>query len=134
MAYIRGRNYIWRDDERVHIWAAEGDDGWKESAWAEEVQPVGTPAEAAPSGVGIRQEVADLYVVMRLAQLIQEGPGDHPHRAGCQYLQGQRRLPGSRQPRACSATQPGRNLAIRSRRFITLEGSNAFSFSTRLPS
>ena len=75
MSYIRGPNYIWRDDERVHIWVADGHDEWQESGWAEEFQrqvPQPQPEYGAPSGVGLRQDVADLYVVMRFAELVQE--------------------------------------------------------------
>ena len=69
MAYIRGANYIWHDDERVHVWAADGLDNWQESGWIEDAQSLDTarPADGGPSGVAVSQEVADLYVVMRFA-------------------------------------------------------------------
>lgn len=75
MAYIRGATYIWHDDERVHIWAADGRDEWQDSGWAEAVQSQRRgeqPMGAAPSGVGLSQDVADLYVVMRFAELVQQ--------------------------------------------------------------
>jgi hypothetical protein len=73
MAYIRGANYIWSDIDRLHIWAADGNDEWRDTGWAEEVHaqsPAPTP-HGGPSGVGLQQEAADLYVVMRFAQLWQ---------------------------------------------------------------
>jgi hypothetical protein len=73
MAYIRGANYIWHDDDRVHFWAADGLDNWQESGWIEEVQSKTTEGnEVGPSGVALNQAVADLYVVMRFAKLVQQ--------------------------------------------------------------
>ena len=74
MAYIRGANYIWRDDDRVHFWAADGLDNWQESGWIEDVRSKATDAgdEAGPSGVALNQSVTDLYVVMRFAELVQQ--------------------------------------------------------------
>lgn len=31
MAYLRGDQYVWSDEERLHIWVADGYDGWGES-------------------------------------------------------------------------------------------------------
>lgn len=75
MSYMRGPCYVWRDDECVHIWAENGYDGWDDSGWAEGRKPSQIPESAeraGASGVGIRQEVADAYVVMRLAELVCE--------------------------------------------------------------
>src|SRR5262245_20656910 len=74
MACIRGATYIWNDDERVHVWAADGLDNWQDSGWIEYVQAPETarPADGSPSGVALRQDVADLYVVMRFAELMQQ--------------------------------------------------------------
>ena len=75
MSYMRGACYIWRDDGRVHIWAEDGYDGWADSDWAEGREQTPTPDSAqhgGASGVGIRQEIADGYVVMRLAELVAE--------------------------------------------------------------
>jgi hypothetical protein len=74
MAYIRGAYYFWRD-EQLHLWAADGYDGWDESGWAEAqgtLQGVPTATDR-PSGVAIPQAVADEYVVMRFAELVREG-------------------------------------------------------------
>lgn len=75
MSYTRGACYIWPDDDRVHIWVEDGYDGWDESSWAEgrarSQSPNSTEHERA-SGVGVRQESADAYVVMRLAELVAE--------------------------------------------------------------
>jgi hypothetical protein len=73
VSYMRGACYIWRDDERVHVWAEDGDDGWHDSSWAEgrKHAPLLDPAQHGDaSGVGLRQEIADAYVVMRLAELV----------------------------------------------------------------
>ena len=75
MSYMRGACYVWRDDDRVHVWAEDGYDGWSDSSWAEGRAHAATPDSAQPgeaSGVGIRQEIADAYVVMRLAELVAE--------------------------------------------------------------
>ncbi len=73
MSYMRGPCYVWRDDDRVHVWADDGYDGWDSASWAEGPSqvPDSTPHGGA-SGVGIRQEIADAYVVMRLAELVCE--------------------------------------------------------------
>ena len=74
MAYTRGPSYIWRDDHHVHIWAEDGYDGWVEAGWSEgrkhSVPESASYGEA--SGVGIQQEIADAYAVMRLAELVCE--------------------------------------------------------------
>lgn len=75
MSYMRGTCYIWRDDDRVHVWAEDGYDGWGDSSWAEGRNHAPTPDSAqhgGASGVGIRQAIADSYVVMRLAELVAE--------------------------------------------------------------
>jgi hypothetical protein len=75
VSYMRGACYIWRDDERVHVWAEDGDDGWHDSGWAEGPKhaPLLPSAQhGGASGVGLRQEIADAYVVMRLAELVAE--------------------------------------------------------------
>jgi hypothetical protein len=68
VSYMRGSCYIWRDDERVHVWAEDGCDGWHDSSWAEG-QTHAPRLDAAPhaeaSGVGLRQEIADAYVRAR---------------------------------------------------------------------
>ena len=76
MPYMHGRNYLWVDDSHVHIWSAEGYDGWDESTWGQEFQaPSGRQSSAfgRPSGVSVRQKVADEYVAMRLAELVANG-------------------------------------------------------------
>jgi len=74
MSYMRGGCYIWRDDERVHVWIDDGYDGWRESTWAHGRTQRSAHAgrQEATSGVGIRQDTADAYVVMRLAELVAE--------------------------------------------------------------
>ncbi len=75
MSYMRGAVYIWADDKRVHFWAADGEDYWQESGWGLDAQESARSAEdseAQPSGVSLQQDVADAYVMMRLAELIEE--------------------------------------------------------------
>jgi hypothetical protein len=74
MAYIRGANYIWHDHDRVHVWAADGFDNWQDSGWIEELrsQAPGHADDTGPSGVALSQDVADLYVVMRFAELLKQ--------------------------------------------------------------
>jgi len=35
MSYMLGRQYVWVDATHIHIWSAEGYDGWDESSWAQ---------------------------------------------------------------------------------------------------
>jgi len=76
MSYMRGAHYLWTDGEQIHLWAAAGYDGWDQSGWAH-ARGLGTDAVAvrphpAPSGVALPQTVADEYVLMRLAELIED--------------------------------------------------------------
>jgi hypothetical protein len=49
-------------------------DNWQESGWIEDVQSKTTEGgdEVGPSGVALDQAVADIYEVMRLAELVQQ--------------------------------------------------------------
>jgi hypothetical protein len=78
MSYIRGDTYIWHDGENVHLWSADGKDGWDQSVWYTGVtgkepsgEEEGDPDEKA-SGVMILESLLDEFVVMRLAEMIQE--------------------------------------------------------------
>jgi hypothetical protein len=76
MSYMQGRIFLWADDSHVHIWSAEGYDGWDESTWGREFEaPSGRQSSAfgRPSGVSVRRKVADEYVAMRLAELVAAG-------------------------------------------------------------
>ena len=73
MSYMRGDNYIWSDGERLHIWVADGYDGWDEAIWAIDEREKRHEDRANASGVSIPEEVMDEFVVMRLAQMIKEG-------------------------------------------------------------
>ena len=75
---MRGDTYIWHDWENVHLWAADGKDGWDQSVWytgvtgkepseEEECDP-----DVKASGVMISESVLDEYVMMRLAEILQE--------------------------------------------------------------
>lgn len=93
-----GRQYLWVDATHVHIWSAEGYDGWDESSWVQGFEAPTDRRSAAfgrPSGVSVRQEVADEYVVMRLAELVATGRfeaaveralANHAGNRGCQAL------------------------------------------------
>lgn len=71
MSYMRGACYIWSDEATVHLWLADGDDGWSESAWAG--QYLGAEDSGArPSGARIPFETLDELVAMRLAELIEQ--------------------------------------------------------------
>ena len=98
MSYVHGRIYLWVDDSHVHIWSAEGYDGWDESSWAQEFQAPNDRRSAAfgrPSGVSLRQKLADEYVAMRLAELVATGElnaaidralVNHAGNSGCKAL------------------------------------------------
>ena len=98
MPYTLGRQYIWVDDTHVHIWSAEGYDGWDESSWNQGFEAPTDRRSAAfgrPSGVSVRQKVADEYVVMRMAELVASGElsavmdralANHGGNSGCQAL------------------------------------------------
>jgi hypothetical protein len=98
MAYIHGRIYLWADDSHVHLWSAEGYDGWDESTWVKEFEAPNERRSAAfgrPSGVSLRQKVADEYVAMRMAELVATGQfaavmdralASHGQNSGCEAL------------------------------------------------
>jgi hypothetical protein len=79
MAYMRGEYYLWDDESGLHIWAADGYDGWDEASWACEKTGPGEQDYARradrthASGVSIPQRVADEYVVMRFVEMLIEG-------------------------------------------------------------
>ena len=98
MPYMLGRQYVWVDDTHIHIWSAEGFDGWDESSWAQGFEVPTDRRSAAfgrPSGVSVRQKVADEYVAMRMAELVATGElsaamdralASHGENSGCQAL------------------------------------------------
>ncbi|MBM4297797.1 MAG: hypothetical protein FJ143_08660 [Deltaproteobacteria bacterium] len=67
MSYMRGDTYIWSDGTHVHFWARDGYDEWDQAGWHD---PNST---GNPSGVALPQAIADEYVVMRMAEMIDEG-------------------------------------------------------------
>jgi hypothetical protein len=73
MSYIRGDTYIWSDGARLHIWVADGYDGWDDAVWAMEASAKRRPDRVNASGVGIPEEVMDEFVMMRVAQIMDEG-------------------------------------------------------------
>lgn len=70
MSYVRGERYLWRDDERLHVWVADGDDGWRDSGWGE------THSGGSAEGVSVPLDIIDDFVVMRLAELLDSGTLD----------------------------------------------------------
>jgi hypothetical protein len=96
-----GRQYVWTDDTHVHFWSAEGYDGWDESSWVQQFESPSGRRSAAfgrPSGVSLRQKVADEYVIMRMAELVSTGEigatidralAEHRSQKGCQALAAQ---------------------------------------------
>ncbi len=101
MSYMLGRQYVWVDETHVHFWSAEGYDGWDESSWVQQFESPSGRRSAAfgrPSGVSLRQKVADEYVVMRMAELVSTGDigaaidralAQHGAHRGCQALAAQ---------------------------------------------
>jgi hypothetical protein len=101
LPYMLGRQYVWVDDTHLHIWSAEGYDGWDESSWTKEFESPSDRRSAAfgrPSGVSVRQKVADEYVVMRMAELVAKGElgaaieralEKHGENSGCDALKAQ---------------------------------------------
>lgn len=77
MSYMRGNNYLWSDGDNMHLWVADGYDGWDESGWNtgpnDEPRDFGLGAESKPSGVKISEKVLNEFVMMRLAEIIHEG-------------------------------------------------------------
>jgi hypothetical protein len=77
VAYLRGDYYVWADgDDRVHIWACDGADGWEDSGWASDAEGKPLPRREAAAGVSVPKRVLDEYVMMRLAELIESGDAD----------------------------------------------------------
>ncbi len=73
MSYNRGDNYIWSDGERLHIWVADGYDGWDEALWAIDESDKRREDRVTASGVSIPEAIMDEFVMMRLAQMVAEG-------------------------------------------------------------
>jgi hypothetical protein len=70
---MRGDYYLWSDGAEVlHIWVADGYDGWDEAIWATDEGGKRYEDRAKASGVGIPEKVMDEFVVMRLAQMVEE--------------------------------------------------------------
>ena len=74
MSYQRGDTYIWAGgDGRVHVWVADGDDGWRDSIWAAGEDGRRHSGREHASGVGVPETNMDELVVMRFAELLQDG-------------------------------------------------------------
>ena len=95
MSYMRGRHYVWCDGERLHLWAANGYDGWDDSIWASGFSNSNGRGAHRASGVAIPTDVIDELVVMRLAEMIAGGTvaatieracAKHKGNGGCEVL------------------------------------------------
>jgi hypothetical protein len=73
MAFMRGRYYLWSDATHLHVWADDGYDQWDQSVWAAAIDGGDLPRESDPSGACVPIDVLDEFVVMRLAQMLDEG-------------------------------------------------------------
>lgn len=60
MSYFRGEHYLWNSDDALHIWGHEND-------------PLCNNIEGYSGGVCIPNEIADMFAVMRFAELLQSG-------------------------------------------------------------
>src|SRR5256885_1220549 len=72
VSYMRGKYYLWTGSDGVHLWAFDGEDGWKNSGWGLSVKDWKTKRGQKPGGVRIPEPVLDEYVVMRFAELLDE--------------------------------------------------------------
>lgn len=72
MSYMRGNYYVWHDGENVHIWSADGYDGWNDSVWAVDDKGKRDGDRISASGVSLPEPVLDQLVMMRLAQMMEE--------------------------------------------------------------
>ena len=72
MSYLRGQYYVWTGSDGVHLWAADGEDSWKDSVWAESARKRKVKRGQKPSGVRLPESTLDEFVVMRFAELIDE--------------------------------------------------------------
>lgn len=77
MSYMRGNNYLWSDGEYMHLWLADGYDGWDESSWNTgangEPRDFGLGEDSKPSGIKIPEKILNEFVMMRLAEMLHEG-------------------------------------------------------------
>ena len=72
MSYLRGKYYFWKGSDGVHLWAFDGEDGWKDSVWAEAFKNSKRVRKQKPAGVCLPEPILDEFVVMRFAELIDE--------------------------------------------------------------
>ncbi len=75
MSY-RGDAYIWHDGDNLHVWVVDGKDGWDQAVWYTGVtgkEPKEeSDSDVKVSGVMIPESALDEFVVMRLAEMLQE--------------------------------------------------------------
>jgi hypothetical protein len=72
MSYMRGDYYVWHDGDNVHLWAANGYDDWDNAVWACDLEGNRHPDRSNASGIAIAEAVLDQFVMMRLAEMIEE--------------------------------------------------------------
>ncbi len=73
MAYVRGDYYIWGNEDGVHFWGVTGEDGWRGSIWHVSAMERHKGEGVEPGGTWIPAPVVDQFVVMRLAELVEQG-------------------------------------------------------------
>ena len=59
MSYMRGNYCIWVSSDGVHLWAADGEDHWKNSVWATGLEKRKLKRSEKPSGVRLPISVLD---------------------------------------------------------------------------
>lgn len=77
MSYMRGGCYIWRDDDRAHVWAEDGSDGWDDTSWAE--------GRKLSHDVGMR--LAELVCEQRIGAVVESAVASFGGNGGCLALQ-----------------------------------------------
>jgi hypothetical protein len=71
---------LWNSGERLHIWSADGYDGWDQSVWAcadtDDDQAKRREGYEEASGTSIPWRVIDAFVMVRLVEIIRNGAVD----------------------------------------------------------
>jgi hypothetical protein len=85
MSYMRGNYYVWASgdsdkDSRVHVWVEAMESNLKESGWAHVRERV--------SGTSLPEPIFDELVVMRYAELEEEGEVDAAARRALRHYGG----------------------------------------------
>lgn len=79
MSYMLGRQYVWVDATQIHIWSAEGYDGWDESSWAQGFEGPTDRRSAA-------FRMAELVATGEFSAAMDRALANHGGNSGCQAL------------------------------------------------